>query len=605
MKRFAMLLFVAVMMTGFSAMALNYTLTMQATTGGTTTPVSPGTYSYAKGTNVTLTAQAAPGWSFVNWTGSTTTTSNPYTFKMSSNKTFRANFVQSMYSLTVNVQGSGTTTPSGTTQYAPGTVVTLTGTPSGGISGNVFNYWKGAEINGSFANPAQVTMTGNKTVTAVFTDPNSALKDFIGKPDSNYAWSQYLSQIEFGYTNYFIDMTSQQWLNASLVDRPIWQHYLIIQVGWFAGGTAVILIDGGSNGGTPPTTADSAIGLMSLMTGFPIADLKQVPNEPLYFTDEVGVRRSEDDILAYSFDKYMVTGDPNWNGHLPMAKAGIRGMDTIHAKLSSVNQFLVVGASKRGWTTWLVAASDDPRIIGYCPIVIPILNVEAQMDHHWESYGFYAPAVDPYAAFDLFCRIKVPPADDWKQIEDPYEYFGESTVIANKPKLLVNASGDQFFCTDSLRFYWNDIPGPGAKHVRVMPNASHGMEEGTSFDDALATFSSWASNVKNGAANKPYSWVVNPDNSITMTCGQTPSSVVLWQATNPNGRDFRYELIGGVWTSSPLYDQGGNTYVGYCPPPAQGWTAYFVQADFGNDEIYTTQVVINPDVLPFEGTHCL
>ena len=606
MKRLGMMLFVALLITGFSAMAANVTLTINVNGQGTTDP-TPGAHVYTKGTTVVVTAYPADGWSFVNWTGSVTSANNPLSIRMNSSKTITANFTYNgppMYTLTTSVAGRGSVSPAGATEYESGTVVDVSATPADQYS--AFNHWEGA-LSGS-TNPTTILMDGNKSVTAVFEElpnPATALDDFIAAPDPNYAWSQYASETALGYTNYFIDMTSQQWRSAEEVDRPIWQHYLILTVGWFTGSTCIILIDGGSNGGSPPTIGDSTLGLASFSSGFPLGDLKQVPNEPLMFADEPGVYRSEDDILAYSFDKYMLTGDPTWNGHLPMAKAAIRGMDTIQARLTNVVDFVVAGASKRGWTTWLVAAADDPRILCFVPIVIPILNVEAQMDHHWESYGFYSSAVEPYAAFDLFCRIKIPPADDWKIIEDPYSYLGVSTVIANKPKLLINASGDQFFMPDSLQYFWNDIPGPGTKHVRIIPNASHGMEEGDSFDQALNTALAWAGKVDDNVAQPVYNWTVD-GNGITVTCGSTPSGgAVMWQATNPTARDFRVETIGTVWTSSPLYDQGGNTYVGYCPAPAEGWTAYFVQVDFGNNEIYTSEIAITPNVLPFAGTHCL
>jgi PhoPQ-activated pathogenicity-related protein len=224
------------------------------------------------------------------------------------------------------------------------------------------------------------------------------------------------------------------------------------------------------------------------------------------------------------------------------------------------------------------------------------------MDHHWESYGFYAPAVTPYAEFDLFCRIKQAGGDDWMEIEDPYRYIGESTVYASKPKLLINASGDQFFMPDALRYYWNDIPG--TKHVRIMPNSSHGMDEGDTYDQVLATAIAWGKNVKDGNANPSYNWTCNVDGSITMTTGSTPSGgVKLWQATNPNARDFRVESIGTVWTSTTV--PGTTSFTGYCPPPAQGWTAFFLEADFGNDHKYTSEIVVTPDTLPFAGTHCM
>jgi len=590
-----------------------YTLTMAVSGSGTTTP-AVGPHTYNENDVVNVSANADTGWDFDHWEGALTGSANPDSVTMDADKTVTAVFVESTpttYTLTMAVSGSGTTTPAvGPHTYNENDVVAVSANADTGWD---FDHWEGA-LTGS-ANPDSVTMDADKTVTAVFVeqggyDPAQVLANYVATPDPNYSWTQYHSSGGFGYTNYFIDMTSVQWRDASEVDRPIWQHYLIIQKGWFTGSTAIMLIDGGSNGGTPPTEADDAIGLMSMLSGFPIADLKQIPNEPLYFTDEPGVKRSEDSLLAYGFNKFMVTDDPLWNGHLPMAKASVYGMDTIQAKLGC-NKFVVTGASKRGWTTWLVAATDDPRIIGYIPIVIPILNCDEQMIHHWESYGFYSFAVSPYLEWDLFCVLDTVQGQKWLQIEDPYCYLDTSSTIANEPKLLVNAAGDEFFMPDALQFYWDDIPGPGQKSVRILPNASHAMEQGSAFDDALATAVAWAGNVKNNDPNPAYSWSVDGNGAITVTCGSSPSSVVMWQGTNPNARDFRVYSDDGVvgfgenWTSSPLYDQGGNTFVGYCDPPAQGWTAYYVQVDFGSDHVYTSEIVVTPSTLPYAGTACL
>jgi hypothetical protein len=71
---------------------------------------------------------------------------------------------QQYYALTVNVVGSGSVTknPSSAT-YLSGTSVALTATP---VVGWVFDHWSG-DLSGS-QNPASVTMSANKTVTATF-----------------------------------------------------------------------------------------------------------------------------------------------------------------------------------------------------------------------------------------------------------------------------------------------------------------------------------------------------------------------------------------------------------------------------------------------------
>ena len=77
----------------------------------------------------------------------------------------------------------------------------------------------------------------------------------------------------------------------------------------------------------------------------------------------------------------------------------------------------------------------------------------------------------------------------------------------------------------------------------------------------------------------------------------------LWQAENPNARDFRLATIGAAFTSSSLSDQGDGTYVGMVGQPKQGWTAYFVEMTFPTDGPYsfkfTSGVHVTPDRLSF------
>ena len=117
-----------------------------------------------------------------------------------------------------------------------------------------------------------------------------------------------------------------------------------------------------------------------------------VPNQPLRFTGE-DRDRYEDAFIAYTWDKYLRTGDERWPARLPMTKAGVRAMDTITDFLAkpergsvTVDKFVVAGASKRGWTTWSVAAVDK-RVVAIVPIVIDMLNVVPSFKHHYRAYG--------------------------------------------------------------------------------------------------------------------------------------------------------------------------------------------------------------------------
>jgi len=128
------------------------------------------------------------------------------------------------------------------------------------------------------------------------------------------------------------------------------------------------LVNGGSNGNLPTKTDDQAA-IIAQALGSVVVKVNQIPNQPLYFVDEENVARSGDAIIAYSFDKFLKTGDEEWPALLPMTKSVVRAMDTIQTFLAgkiTINDFIVVGGSKRGWTTWLTAAV-DPRIKAIAP----------------------------------------------------------------------------------------------------------------------------------------------------------------------------------------------------------------------------------------------
>jgi uncharacterized repeat protein (TIGR02543 family) len=158
-----------------------YTLTVVVNPQGAgSVTISPTSSDgkYAAGTQVTLVATANTGYTFSNWSGDVTGTTNPTTITMNSNKVVVANFTQSggggssggtttYYTLTVvvNPQGAGSVTlsPSGGS-YIAGTVVTLTATAN---TGYTFSNWSGDATGTS--NPTTITMTSNKSVTANFT----------------------------------------------------------------------------------------------------------------------------------------------------------------------------------------------------------------------------------------------------------------------------------------------------------------------------------------------------------------------------------------------------------------------------------------------------
>jgi len=126
-------------------------------------PVPP--YYVGDDTLVTLTANPASGWSFSGWSGDLVSTNNPDTITMDNDKTITATFTHNTYTLTVNILGNGTVTQDPLPPYYVGEdkLVTLTVNPAADWN---FSKWSG-DLIGS-ANPTNITMNGNKTVTATF-----------------------------------------------------------------------------------------------------------------------------------------------------------------------------------------------------------------------------------------------------------------------------------------------------------------------------------------------------------------------------------------------------------------------------------------------------
>jgi PhoPQ-activated pathogenicity-related protein len=79
----------------------------------------------------------------------------------------------------------------------------------------------------------------------------------------------------------------------------------------------------------------------------------------------------------------------------------------------------------------------------------------------------------------------------------------------------------------------------------------------------------------------------------------------LWQASNPNARDFRLEILGNqAWSETVISPDEDGKYRVTVAQPASGWRAYLVELTYpgmaGIPQTYTTSVFVTPDDHPFE-----
>jgi PhoPQ-activated pathogenicity-related protein len=429
----------------------------------------------------------------------------------------------------------------------------------------------------------------------------TALDDYIALEDPAFTYGDPLKVVETNAYNASVyRMTSQHWLDESLVDRTEWWHWVTVIVPKDVHGSAALLfINGGSNReGDEPPTPDIALGQVAVQTKSVLIEVKQIPNQRLKFTGEQMDKykengRTEDELIAYGWDKFLNGGDPVWLARFPMTKAIVRAMDLVQKEVPSIESFFVAGGSKRGWTTWTTAAVDE-RVMAISPAVIDVLNMSISMDNHMAAYGFWAPAVGNYGEMDIFSRRHTPRFRELQEIVDPYFYRDRLTM----PKYIVNSSGDQFFAPDSWKFYYDDLVGE--KYLRYIPNTDHGLSM-----EAYFNMASFYQAVRNGTPRPEFSWKLRDDGQLELNCTTRPKKVLLWQAINEDARDFRKEIIGAAYTSAPAEPNGEGLYTTTIAPPDKGWTAFFLEVEFTHQGFqfpfkFTTGIQVLPETLPHE-----
>lgn len=350
--------------------------------------------------------------------------------------------------------------------------------------------------------------------------PPHELYDYLAKPDSSFAYSV-VRQSTAGTE---IALTSQTWHGIP------WKHSILFRqpAKIKFPGVGILYITG--DGPRPGDLRD--ISMVTEATGMPTAMLFNVPNQPLF-----GNLR-EDDLIAHTFEQYLRTGDASWPLLFPMTKSAIRAMDAVVAitKNSSnpITQFVVTGASKRGWTTWFVGAAKDKRVKAIAPMVIDNLNVAAQMPHQLEMWGKYSEQIEDYSRRGLQQQLATPTGKHLAQIIDPFSYRKNITV----PTLIVKGSNDPYWAVDALDLYYPALTQP--KWVLTVPNVAHNLGGGITAAITIGAFArSVAGEFRMPTVNVDYATPSKSEAVFTLRNARpAPSSIKAWVAQS-NTLDFR------------------------------------------------------------------
>ena len=369
------------------------------------------------------------------------------------------------------------------------------------------------------------------------------LHDYVNRPEPKFSWEQTSGQIDHNLgTVYSLKLTSQEWKGI------VWRHNLQVFVPseLIYPSSMLLVVNGGSNN-SQPDKEDMELGLkLANLSGSACAMLSQVPNQPLYDG------KREDDLIAHTFEKYLELGDATWLLLLPMVNSAIKAMDTAQIFMDqtlqiTVKDFVITGASKRGWTSWLTAAV-DPRIKATMPIVIDTLNIPDQMEYQLEVWGNYSEEIGDYTIRGIQDHLGTEVGQNLISIIDPYSYREQLTM----PKLSVIGTNDNYWVLDALNLYWDGLPVP--KYVLYVPNSGHSLEDRERMISGLTGFYRF---VVSDRDLPSITWKHSQENDrlqLHYESDQKPVDARLWFAASVN-RDFR----DATWLSVParLLDSGG------------------------------------------------
>lgn len=393
------------------------------------------------------------------------------------------------------------------------------------------------------------------------------LREFVMKADPSFAWKLADQQEAGGAWSFDVELTSQTWQDIT------WKHdMLVFQPADLKHPNHILLYITGGNNFSKPKAEDRALGAtLAALAGTRVALLFQVPNQPLLGG------RFEDDLITDTFLFHLATRDDRWPLLFPMVKSAVKAMDCLEQLAAQewktpVEGFIVTGASKRGWTTWLTGAV-EPRVRGIAPIVIDTLNMRKQMDYQLETWGKYSEQIIDYERKGLIKALKDDQAIEplWHWV-DPYTYRDQLKL----PKLIINGTNDRYWTVDALNNYWDDLVGP--KYIRYVPNAGHSLKGGR--EGAVATLAAFAQHV---AAAKPFPSIewkhesVDGGYRLVMQSDVAPLAVRLWTAES-DSKDFRESQ----WKAQVLKPVG-NRYQGETAAPVGKHVALFGEFEYKLD----------------------
>ncbi len=460
---------------------------------------------------------------------------------------------------TASVHGSG--------DAADGMLLTEKVLPTEGVAMMGWRYWW------TFSLVLIVGLYGVQRGVAAEPSPMTLpreLIDYVRLPDDSFRWKVESKQTTDAGTIYTLDMVSQTW------HEIVWDHKLQIFVPQGVQPQATMVL---WNQGGRPNAASMLLGMeVAKKIGAPVAFLYGIPKQPLFGG------KVEDALIAETFVRYLQSKDPTWPLLFPMVKSLIRAMDAVQQFAQKewqfeVRSFVVTGASKRGWTSWLTAATGDPRVKAIAPLVIDTLNIPVQLQNHLRAFGAPSEMIRDYTNRKLVPIPDTPEAKKLWQMIDPWIYREQITV----PKMIINGANDPYWPLDALNSYWDDLKGE--KYVLYVPNAGHDLRErdGNGRPElvpqrALHTLAAFGRCMVFDKPMPQMVWVCSEAEGqcrLELRSAARIRAVRVWVAESPT-RDFR---------KARWREQAVEQLPAVVAAPPSGYRAFFAETEYQMDDL--------------------
>lgn len=395
--------------------------------------------------------------------------------------------------------------------------------------------------------------------------PANALEAYLHNGDTTFYWRVVDSVVHDQLTTYNLLLTSQKWQDIE------WVHQLQVFVptkNLYSG--ALLFVTGGSNKDgmprwkKPNDPMNFYFSSMASKNKAVVAVIHQVPNQPLFGT------LTEDALISKTLHDFKEDGDYSKPLLFPMVKSAVRAMDAVQEFSRQnhnhpISKFVVSGASKRGWTTWLTGAADE-RVAAIAPMVIDILNMPVSLAYQVEAFGGYSLQIEDYVRLGILNDIQNETGDALVAMIDPYSYRERLDM----PKMLMMGTNDEYWVVDNVKNYLPQLEGVTLLHY--VPNVGHNLGGGASAFRALSAF---FGNTLRASDYPQLNWetgIRGKNVEVNIHYEIKPLSGKVWFAHSTD-RDFRKT----EWTSRELPLADGKTTIATENLPENGYRAFYVE----------------------------